>query len=169
MSEEKETNILGIEFITERRKVGDLIPASYNPRQMTDKQNSDLKQSLGKFGLAELPVINKDNTIIAGHQRVRLMADAYGKDYIIEVRVPLTQLSPEDEREYNIRSNKNTGQWDWDKLANEFDITELKEWGFEDWEIGGSSDFSAEDFISEEKKKELEDKKKTCPHCGGEL
>lgn len=162
----KETDILSIKFNTEKRKLGDLVPASYNPRQMTDKQNEDLKKSLGKFGLAELPVINTNNTIIAGHQRVRLLTDAYGKDFEIEVRVPLAPLSVEDEKEYNIRSNKNTGQWDWDKLANEFDSTELTDWGFESWEIGGATNFSEEDFTSEEKKQELEDKKKTCPHCG---
>ena len=129
--------LIKYEFVTEKRLLKELMPANYNPRKMTEKENSDLRKSLGKFGLTELPLINKDNTIISGHQRVRLLSDAYGLNKEIEVRVPMQQLSEEDEKELNIRSNKNNGSWDWDKLANEFDITELIDWGFEDWEIGG--------------------------------
>jgi len=31
--------------------------------------------------------------------------------------------------------NKNTGQWDWDSLANYFDAGELLEWGFTEDEL----------------------------------
>lgn len=148
------TNLMEIGFKTEKRKLGDLLPANYNPRIMTEKQNKDLTESLTKFGLAELPVINTDNTIIAGHQRVRLLADIHGKDFEIEVRMPLSKMSVEDEKEYNIRSNKNTGKWDWDKLANEFDMTDLQNWGFEEWEIGGSTE---EEVKSPKDEKEVSD------------
>jgi len=36
-------------------------------------------------------------------------------------------LTPEKEKELNVRLNKNTGQWDWDALANHFDVGELLE------------------------------------------
>jgi hypothetical protein len=35
------------------------------------------------------------------------------------------------ERELNVRLNKNSGEWDWDKLANEFDMSDLVNWGFD--------------------------------------
>lgn len=131
-------------FTTEQRTVGELIPATYNPRKMTAKENADLTESLEKFGFVEIPVINTDGTILAGHQRVRIACDLYGRDYTVDVRVPNRTLTEEEEKEYNIRSNKNTGSWDWDKLANEFDTTELINWGFENWEIGFSKETKAE-------------------------
>jgi DNA modification methylase len=45
------------------------------------------------------------------------------------------ELTPEKEKELNIRLNKNTGQWDWDALANHFDVGELTEWGFSEDEL----------------------------------
>jgi ParB-like chromosome segregation protein Spo0J len=73
---------------TEKRKINDLIPYEKNPRKMNEKQNKDLETSLKKFDLVEIPAINKDNTIIAGHQRLRIMqALGRGEDEI-DVRVP---------------------------------------------------------------------------------
>mgnify|MGYP003395732199 CR=1 FL=1 len=45
-------------------------------------------------------------------------------------------------QELNISLNKNiAGEFDWDILANEFKIPELKEWGFEEFELGGLIEF----------------------------
>ena len=48
----------------------------------------------------------------------------------IEIDCVVLDLSKEEERELNIRLNKNTGDFDMDILANEFDIDELVDWGF---------------------------------------
>ena len=78
---------------TEVRKLSDLIPVSYNPRSLSAKQAKDLKKSLLKFSLAEIPVINLDNTILAGHQRCKILAQIENKDFEIDVRVPNRQLT----------------------------------------------------------------------------
>ena len=44
--------------------------------------------------------------------------------------IHILDLNKEQERELNIRLNKNTGEFDMDILANEFDIDELVDWGF---------------------------------------
>ena len=62
-----------LEWHNEKRKISDLIPYDHNPRQMTEKQVKDLTKSLEKFNLVEIPAIDKDNTIIAGHQRLKIM------------------------------------------------------------------------------------------------
>ena len=36
----------------------------------------------------------------------------------------------------NIKANKLGGEWDFDKLANEFELDELLEWGFTPFELG---------------------------------
>lgn len=160
-----------ITFKTEKRKYKDLVPADYNPRKLSETQIEDLKKSLEKFQMAEIPVINLDNSIIAGHQRIRLSLMIYGEDYEDDVRVPNRLLTKQEEKEYNIRSNKNTGSWDWDILANEFELNDLKDWGFQDFELSGDIHFNEDDFIDEEKKKELEErhKKAICPNCNHEF
>lgn len=125
-----------IEFKTEKRKISDLKGCDYNPRQLTKKQYNDLKKSISKFNYVEIVVINTDNTIVAGHQRLRILGELKGLDHEIEVRVPNRELTKEEFDEYLIRSNKNTGEWDWDILANDFEIDDLKDWGFEDSEFG---------------------------------
>jgi len=125
-----------IEFKTEKRKISELKGCDYNPRQLTKKQYSDLKKSIIKFNYAEIALINTDNTIVAGHQRLKILEEIKGADYVVDVRVPNREFTKEEFDEYLIRSNKNTGEWDWDMLANNFDTGNLKAWGFEDSEFG---------------------------------
>lgn len=100
----------------ETKLLSELIPAKYNPRELTEKQAQDLHQSLDKFGLPEPIVINLNSVIIGGHQRVKLL-ELQGETEA-DVRVPDRLLSDEEEVELNLRLNKNTGQWDLDALAN---------------------------------------------------
>lgn len=124
-----------MKWSTEKRKINDLIPFEGNPRQMTEKQNEDLKKSLEKFDLVEIPAINQDGTILAGHQRLRIMQSLDRGDEEIDVRVPDRQLDEKEIQEYNIRSNKNVGEWSFDALANNFEVDDLLEWGFDEREL----------------------------------
>lgn len=125
-----------ITWTTEKRTLGQLIPYEHNPRQLTTKQHSDLKASLTKFNLAEIPAINTDNKIVAGHQRTRILLEIEGPEFEIDVRVPSRTLTEAEFKEYLVRSNKNTGEWDMDILANSFDVEDLQEWGFENKDFG---------------------------------
>lgn len=122
-------------WITEKRKINDLIPYDKNPRQMTEKQVNDLKASLEKFNFVEIPAINTDNTILAGHQRLKIMQLLGRGEEEVDVRVPDQPLTEAEVKEYNIRSNKNTGGWDFDILANSFEVEDLISWGFTDEEL----------------------------------
>jgi len=130
---------------TEKRKVKDLIPYEHNPRQMTEKQDKDLERSLDTFDLVEIPAINTDNTILAGHQRCRKLLEKGRGEEKIDVRVPNKKLTEKQVKEYNIRSNRNLGGWDFDKLANNFDMPDLVDWGFEEWEFGVDSEVAAKE------------------------
>lgn len=132
--------------------MSDLIPASYNPRKLTEQQAEDLKASLGKFGLAEPIVINTNNTVIGGHQRLKTIADIQGMDSMVQVNVPDRELTLEEEKELNIRLNRNVGEWDWDILNKEFEVSELMDWGFQSFEFGMSK--SNLDFVAESTEEE---------------
>ena len=126
----------------ERILINKLKPAKYNPRQITKKQYNDLKDSIDRFGLVDPIIINKNgNIVIGGHQRLKICKELKYKD----VDCVVLDLNKEQERELNIRLNKSGGEWDMDILANEFDIEELKEWGFKDLEFGFNIDKIEED------------------------
>jgi DNA modification methylase len=110
----------------ESKLIKDLKPATYNPRQISTKQYNDLKESIKKFGLVDPIIVNKDNTVVGGHQRLKICKELKH----IEIDCVVLDLSKEEERELNIRLNKNTGDFDMDILANEFDIDQLVDWGF---------------------------------------
>tara|TARA_R110000824_G_scaffold18868_3_gene74025 strand:+ start:410 stop:1006 length:597 start_codon:yes stop_codon:yes gene_type:complete len=115
-----------------KRSIDDLIFAEYNPRQLSKEQFKYLKDSIHRFGLVDPIIINKNkdrkNIIIGGHQRTKV-AKAMG---IKEIPCIELDLNYDKEKELNIRLNKNTADWDYDLLANNFDIEELSDWGFDD-------------------------------------
>ena len=120
---------------TAKRKINELVPYDKNPRKLTEEQYKHLEASLKKFNLVEIPAINTDNIIIAGHQRLHILKALGRGEEEIDVRVPNRALSEAELREYNVRSNKNTGEWDWDILANAFEMDELIDWGFDEKDL----------------------------------
>ncbi len=129
-----------------QKPIDSLIFAEYNPRQLTDTQYKHLKDSITRFGLVDPIIINKNkdrkDVIIGGHQRVKV-AKTMG---IKEVPCVEIDLVYDKERELNIRLNKNTGGWDWDILANTFDIEELIEFGFTEADLKLFDNEYGEDF-----------------------
>jgi len=137
MPKNKATNDEQIVFSTVSRRLGDLKEYPDNPRYMTEKQRNDLQASMDKFGLVEIPAINLDGTVIAGNQRLEYLVKLHEADYEIDVRIPNRMLTPDEAEEYNIRSNKNTGSWDWPVLEDKYAKPKLVEYGFEPYEIEG--------------------------------
>jgi len=132
---------LKLAWHTEKRKINDLIPFERNPRLMTKKEARDLEESLEKFNLVEIPAINTDDMIIAGHQRLKLLQLKGRGGEEIDVRVPNRKLTKAELKEYNVRSNKNRAGWDWDMLANDYDIGDLLKYGFKEEELPFDKDY----------------------------
>jgi len=112
-----------------------LNPAEYNPRILTDEQKDNIKKSISTFGFVNPLVVNnnpnRNNILIGGHQRLKV---AHEMGYT-EVPVVYLNLTEEQERELNIRLNRNTGEWDLESLAEHFTKNELDNWGFDDEEL----------------------------------
>ena len=126
----------------ETKLIKELKAASYNPRQISTKQYNDLKASIKKFGLVDPIIINQNgNVVVGGHQRLKICKELKH----IEIDCVVLDLSKEEERELNIRLNKNTGEFDMDILANEFDIDELTDWGFKHIDLDINIDKIEED------------------------
>lgn len=112
-----------------------LNPAEYNPRNLTEEQFNNIKSSLDEFGFVNPLVVNSNpnrkNILIGGHQRLKVAKDLGYK----QVPVVYINLNEQQEKELNIRLNKNTGEWDLDSLTEHFTKNELGDWGFDEEEL----------------------------------
>ncbi len=124
-----------LEWRTERRKVKDLIRYEKNPRTLSSIQLEGLKRSLRKYNLAELPCTNTDGTLVAGNQRVLALSLLGRDEEAIEVRIPNRPLTNKEFRDYLLTSNRSGADWDWAKLAEDFDLGELMTAGFNDTDL----------------------------------
>jgi len=122
-------------MIIKNKKIDELIPADYNPRQLSVDQFDKIKESLTRFGFVDPVIVNihkgREGVIVGGHQRVKVWRSMGN----LEVPTVEVELPEEKERELNVRLNKASGEWDWDVLANAFEVTDLLEWGFSEDEL----------------------------------
>ena len=117
-------------WTTEKRIINDLIPYEKNPRTISPKQLADLTKSLKKFNLVEIPAIDIDNTVLAGHQRLKVLQILGRGNEEIDVRVPNRKLTEKEAEQYLISSNALGGDWDFEKLKS-FDLDLLLDIGFD--------------------------------------
>lgn len=124
-------------WTTEKRKVSELKDHPNNPRSLSKKTHADLLKSFEEFDYVELAAIDFDNTIVAGHQRIHIMLELGWGDREIDVRVPNRKLTTKEQRKYLLVSNKVTGDFDYDILANQFEVEELFDAGFVEADLIG--------------------------------
>ena len=136
-----------------------------NPRQISRKELANLASSISEDPdyLRNRPIlVNRVDGVLnvyAGNQRVRAAKKLKWK------QIPCIVDDDLDENTVKkriIKDNRHGGEWDFDILANEWDLNFLLECGFTEKELELTLDYS-------EEKSEKEKKIKTCPHCGEEL
>ena len=119
-----------LQWRTAQKRVNDLIPQDINPRVISDKQMSDLKKNLKKFNLVEIPAIDFNGKILAGHQRIAALKLLGREEELIDVRIPNRKLTKEESEGYLIASNALGGDWDFSKLKS-FDLDLLTDVGLD--------------------------------------
>ena len=107
-----------------------LTPAEYNPRKWDAEAESQLKESIKRFGIVDPLLVNsaeeRKNIVIGGHFRLAVFKTLGIKTVpVVYIHIP----DIEKEKELNIRLNHNTGEFDWDLLAK-FDEAFLSDVGF---------------------------------------
>lgn len=112
-------------------KLSDLIPTDKNPRQISKKDFDDLKKSLKEFpemkSIREI-VVDEDMRILGGHMRVKALQE------LGEKTAPVRQvfgLTDEQKDRFVLRDNVQNGEWDMDKLANEWDLDFIQDCGID--------------------------------------
>lgn len=141
-----------------------LNPAKYNPRSISEIELTRLKNLIKEFGLVEPLVVNKDYTVIGGHQRLKVLQELNYK----EADCIVVNLDKKKEKLLNLALNKISGEWDNEKLTDIFqlfDIDELNISGFDVGEINEILNF--EEPAQPEFDENVETINK-CPKCGYE-
>src|SRR3989344_4802078 len=133
-----------------------LNPAPYNPRKRSDEASVQLTESIKRFGLVDPFVVNtaseRKNVVIGGNFRLKVAKDLRYKEVpVVYVNIP----DVEKEKELNIRLNKNTGEFDWELLAN-FEESILADIGFSSEELDKIFDFDDENPEVFDLEKELQ-------------
>lgn len=119
-------NKLNIKYVPTKS----LRPAEYNPRKWDKEAKENLKASIKKYGFVDPLLVNsapeRKGVVIGGHFRLAVAKELGIKEApVVYLNIP----NIEREKELNIRLNKNTGEFDWDLLAN-FDEAFLADIGF---------------------------------------
>ena len=135
-------------------KISAVKPNTDNPRVIRDNKFQKLVASIKGFPemLKLRPiVVNKDMIILGGNMRYKACIEAGLKEVWV---LKAADLTKEQENEFIVKDNVGFGEWDWDVLANEWDVKELEEWGldgfpFEDNEIKEKEDIDLSDKIKE--------------------
>lgn len=90
--------------------VSEIKPAPYNPREISDEALAGLRQSLERFGMVDLLVVNKRNMrIISGHQRYKILQEA-GVEKVTVIMVDVDEIS-EMAMNVTLNSQEIVGTW----------------------------------------------------------
>lgn len=121
-----------------------------NPRIIKDEKFKKLCESIKALPkMMELrPIVVDENFIVqGGNMRLKALNELGYKD-IPDTWVKQAKDFSEDElKEFIIKDNVGFGEWDWDDLANNWDVEKLEEWGLDipDFAIA-NADASEDDF-----------------------
>jgi DNA modification methylase len=101
-----------------------------NPRLIKDVKYHLLVKSIKEFPemLEKRPlVVNKDLVVLGGNMRLRAAEEAGLK----EIWIDQVDWNEAKQKEFIIKDNSGFGEWDWDALANDWDLDDLNDWGLD--------------------------------------
>jgi len=102
-----------------------------NPRLIKDDKFRKLVKSIQEFPeMLELRpiVVDENNIVLGGNMRLKACKEAGLKEVFIVKAEGLTELQKD---EFIVKDNVGFGEWDWDMLANEWDVEKIQDWGLD--------------------------------------
>jgi DNA modification methylase len=112
-------------------KLSGIRPNPNNPRVIKDDKFKKLVKSITDFPqMLELRpiVVNDEMIVLGGNMRLKALEHLGIKEtYIIKA----SDLTQKQEQEFIIKDNVGYGEWDWNQLANEWDVEDLDDWGLD--------------------------------------
>lgn len=108
-----------------------------NPRIIKDEKFVKLVKSIKEFPEmieARRIVVNKDLMILGGNMRLRAMKEAG----MTEIPVHIVDWPEDKQRQFIVKDNASFGEWNWEELANQYDVQELDNWGVDSYSATGA-------------------------------
>jgi hypothetical protein len=142
-----------IELSKLQNNSGQLDGVHENPRDLTEKGFEQTKKSIQEFpDMLEVRMLvvvphNDNYVVVGGNQRLRaLNALGYNKAPCIVVNWDADKIN-----QFIVADNLSFGSWNYDLLANEWDVEDLNDWGMElpfNLEDAESEDFQVKEKSS---------------------
>lgn len=99
-----------------QRRVGDLKLDFGNPRKIKKQKREDLEDSLEKYDDFGIIVINEQNQVLGGNQRVTIF-QRKNPDKIVTCKM-LIGYTTAEQKYVNIKLNSHAGEWDLEELGD---------------------------------------------------
>jgi hypothetical protein len=116
-------------------KINEVKPNPKNPRLIKDDKFKKLVKSIQEFPdmLNKRPLIVFTDTdgkyvVLGGNMRLKALKELNYKEVPI---ILADEWTEEQKAEFLIKDNVGFGEWDWDSLANEWEVDKLEEWGLD--------------------------------------
>jgi ParB-like chromosome segregation protein Spo0J len=116
---------------TQKVKISEVKANPNNPRLIKDDKFKKLVKSIQEFPemLSLRPiVVNADMIVLGGNMRLKACKEAGLKEVDI---IKADDLTEEQQKQFIIKDNVGFGEWDWEDLANNWDIEQLTDWGLD--------------------------------------
>lgn len=129
-----------------------------NPGIIKDDKFKKLVKSINDFPkmMALRPIVVDENFIVqGGNMRLKALQELGFKDIPDEWVKQVSDLTEDEKKEFIIKDNVGFGEWDWDNLANNWDVEKLTDWGLD------IPNFEAEVLEAEEDNYSIPDEIKT--------
>ena len=102
-----------------------------NPRLIKDDKFHKLVNSIKEFPkMLEIRpiVVNEEMIVLGGNMRLKACKEAGLKEVPV---IKASDLTEEEQRQFIIKDNVSGGEWDWEMLANDWNVEQLDNWGLD--------------------------------------
>jgi len=145
-------------------KITEPKPNEHNPRYINKTNFKKLVNSLKEFPkmLEVRPLVVDENMIVlGGNMRLKALTEAGFKEVLIH---QVLDWSEDEKNQFIIKDNSSFGSWDWEILANEWNMQKIVDWGVDlPKEMFADEDDPVQNNVQDELPKEI------CPTCGSKM
>ena len=145
-------------------KISEPKPNEHNPRYINKANFKKLVNSLKEFPkmLEVRPLVVDENMIVlGGNMRLKALTEAGFKEVLVH---QITDWTDDEKNQFIIKDNSSFGSWDWEILANEWNMQKIVDWGVDlPKEMFADDDDPVKENMQDEIPQEI------CPICGSKM
>jgi ParB-like chromosome segregation protein Spo0J len=145
-------------------KISEPKPNEHNPRYINKANFKKLVNSLKEFPkmLEVRPLVVDENMIVlGGNMRLKALIEAGFKEVLVHQVLDWTD---DEKNQFIIKDNSSFGSWDWEILANEWNMQKIVDWG-----VDLPKEMFAEEDDPIQQNTQDEIPKEICPTCGSKM